>query len=415
MKKLLIVSAGFLSTAVMAAMPVNQPIGSSFTLSSAPNQRALSTSLNNPAAPFLMVNQGDDDNFRFGIIGPVGVGIELGDVSDLEDQIDDLSDIFDADYADNTEAEAGLAEANLILSEIGDTAYFKTSVNLQVPLMPVIYRTDNGGAFVLDASISAIAKGSLLAGTASVDYVESEVDTDTSLYAQTAVDLNVGLGYSQAMWESSYGMLVGGVKANFHQISLGRALAELDDDDADDAISDAISDDAESSSNIGIDLGAVWVSHYYQLGLTLANVNEPTFDGAELVTNDASDAYNVSTTDTYTMEMQTTVDFAASTRGKQLTLGMSYDVNAVSDAVGDDYQWAAASLSYYGDSHFLPGIRVGYRQNLAGSELSYASAGLTLLKRLNLDVAIALDTVEDSDGEETPRSYFFSLGYDTAF
>ena len=115
------------------------------------------------------------------------------------------------------------------------------------------------------------------------------------------------------------------------------------------------------------------------------------------------------------METQTTLDFSVSTPAKQVSLGLSYDVNPVEDAVGDEYQWAVASVSYYGDSHFLPGLRAGFRQNMAGTELSYATAGLTLLKRLNLDVAIALDTVTDEDGDEIPRSGYISLGYDTAF
>ncbi|MDP5055848.1 MAG: conjugal transfer protein TraF, partial [Marinomonas hwangdonensis] len=85
MKKLAIFSTSLLSSAVMAAMPVNQPVGSSFTLSSAPNIRALSTVHGNPAAPFLMVNQDDNDSFRFGILGPLSIGVEMGDVSDLGD------------------------------------------------------------------------------------------------------------------------------------------------------------------------------------------------------------------------------------------------------------------------------------------------------------------------------------------
>ncbi|MCV2403895.1 conjugal transfer protein TraF [Marinomonas sp. C2222] len=208
-------------------------------------------------------------------------------------------------------------------------------------------------------------------------------------------------------------MLSGGLKASFHQLSLGRALAELDDDSTN--AGDAISDDSVSSTGVGVDLGAIWVSHNYQLGVTFSNLNEPEFEGASITTNSASDSYDISATDDYVMEMQTTVDFAISTSGKQLTLGMSYDTNSVVDAVGDEYQWAAGSLSYYGDTHFLPGLRVGMRQNLAGTELSYATAGLTLIKRLDLDVAVALDTVEDEDGEELPRSIFFSLAYNTAF
>lgn len=286
---------------------------------------------------------------------------------------------------------------------------------MQVPFMPVIYKTKDNGAFMLDASISAVAKGRLLAGQ--IKKSGTKLVASTSFYAQTAEDLNVGLGYSQSMWENAHGMLVGGAKANLHQISLGRALVRLDDknNDAGDAISDSFSDDAVSSTGVGIDLGAVWVSNYYQVGLTLANINEPEFDGASLNSSAIPSSSNVSATDKYVMEMQTTVDFAVSTKGKQVTLGMSYDANEVKDAVGDEYQWAVASLSYYGDSHYIPGLRAGYRQNMAGSELSYATFGLTFLKRLNIDLAVALETVEDEDGDDTPRSAYFSIGYDTAF
>ncbi|MCV2403897.1 conjugal transfer protein TraF [Marinomonas sp. C2222] len=125
MKKLLVVSASLLSGVAVAAMPVNQPIGSSFTLSGSPNKRVLSTALHNPAAPFLMVNKEDNDSFRFGIIGPIGIFIEMGDVSDLGDQVEELEEILDA-----TASSAGASEANDILDDISDTAYVKTSVSM---------------------------------------------------------------------------------------------------------------------------------------------------------------------------------------------------------------------------------------------------------------------------------------------
>ncbi|AEF55751.1 conjugal transfer protein TraF [Marinomonas posidonica] len=428
MKKFLVLTTSLLSTAAMAAMPVNQPIGSSFTLSGSPNKRALATALANPAAPFLMVNEQDDDNFRFGILGPLSIGVEMGDVSDLDDRTEEIEDILDATYTSVNQVNSATDDIEDILDDIAETAYVKTAASIQVPLMPVIYKTKNNGAFMLDASVSAVAKANVLSSDVTANTSTFEIETDASFQAQTAVDLGIGLGYSQSVWENSHGMLVGGVKATLHNISLGQALVSLDDDDvdADDAISDSIDDDAVESSGVGIDLGAVWVSHNYQLGLTLANVNEPEFDGVSIDTScsssSCSSAQSLSNAgkldvsgSKYVMEMQTTVDFAVSTSGKQISLGMSYDTNSVEDAVGDEYQWAAASLSYYGDSHFLPGLRVGYRQNMAGTELSYATAGLTILKRLNLDVAVALETVEDEDGDEIPRGVYFALGYDTAF
>ena len=437
MKKLLILSTSLISTAVMAAAPVNQPIGSSFTLGSSLNQRALTTASANPAAPFLMVNDQEGDSFRFGIIGPIGVGVEFGDISDLSDQIDRAEAKLDATYSSVTEANDAISEVNGILNDIADTAYVKVSASTQVPLMPIIYKTENSGAFMLDASVSVVGRGSLLASniTSNVSGSSYELTSNTSMYAKVATDLNIGLGYSQKIWqpESESGVLVGGIKANFHQLSLGQALSVLSDDseDASDVFSDTITDDAESATGVGLDLGLIWYSDIYHAGITIANINEPEFDYNAVGTNCSSktgsaltscnaaadfiSAGKLSATSTYTMETQTTLDFSVSTPAKQVSLGLSYDVNPVEDAVGDEYQWAVASVSYYGDSHFLPGLRAGFRQNMAGTELSYATAGLTLLKRLNLDVAIALDTVTDEDGDEIPRSGYISLGYDTAF
>ena len=435
MKKLLILSTSLISTAVMAAAPVNQPIGSSFTLGSSLNQRALATASSNPAAPFLMVNDQEGDSFRFGIIGPIGVGVEFGDISDLTDQIDRAEEILDATYTTPAAAQSALDEVNGIVTNIADTAYVKVSASTQVPLMPIIYKTKSSGAFMLDASVSLIGRGSLLSEDTPVTLSGTELVSNTSMYAKVATDLNIGLGYSQKIWqpESESGVLVGGIKANFHQLSLGQALSVLSDDseDASDVFSDTITDDAESATGVGLDLGLIWYSDIYHAGITIANINEPEFDYNAVGTNCSSktgsaltscnaaadfiSAGKLSATSTYTMETQTTLDFSVSTPAKQVSLGLSYDVNPVEDAVGDEYQWAVASVSYYGDSHFLPGLRAGFRQNMAGTELSYATAGLTLLKRLNLDVAIALDTVTDEDGDEIPRSGYISLGYDTAF
>ena len=492
MKRLLIISTTLVSMNVIAATPVGQPIGSSFTLGSAPNQRALSTALNNPAAPYIMVNQDDDDNFRFGIIGPINIGVEVGDVGNVSDTIDEMTDltdsleeldaddiIIDADVmtALNTagfnpteistitgaETEEELVDAlnaledtysstparltalenavgnlvdgaiqdvvddvNEILDGVNEDAYLKAMVTSQVPFMPMIYRTDNGGAFMMDSSLSTVFKANLLEGVIDItdDY---EIDATTSLYTRTAVDLSLGFGYSHPIVDGSYGMLIGGAKANIHKLYSGRSLAAVFDDDEDNEIEDSVTDsidDAIVSTNIGVDLGIIWVTNHFQTGLTVTNINEPEFDVADVESTCGSDSCNAASslsnsgdlnlTEDYTMEMQSTIDVAFSTKANQVTIGLSYDVNAVADTVGDEYQWAAASLSYYGDSHFLPGIRAGYRKNMAGTELQYVSAGLTLFKRLSLDVAVSLDTFEHED-EVYPRSVYLSLGYNTAF
>lgn len=476
MKKLLFVSSSLLSTVALSATPVYLPAGSSFTLGSSVNQRALSTSLSNPAAPFLMVNEQDEDNFRFGIVGPISFGVEMGDVSDLSDRVEKVQDLVDSLSATDIESiktevlnsgsaaayqtriqnaktqaeleaianeakgaleteienvitkkvDKAVTDANNILSGVSQTAYVKAMVSAQVPFMPVIYKTKDRGAFTIDSSISAVMKGNLIEGKISNN--NNNFESTASFYAQAATDFNIGFGYSKAMWKNSNGILIGGAKANVHKISMGRALVALTDDkiDAGDAISDAISDDGVSTTGVGIDLGAVWSADYYQVGLTLANINEPDFDGAALGQNcgtsesckTAAKLQNVGSlavNGDYTMGMQSTIDAAVTSKNRQWTLAGTYDVNSVKDPVGDEYQWGVASVSYYGDSHFLPGLRAGFRQNMVGTELSYASFGLTIVKRLNIDVAVALDTVKDEDGDELPRSAYFSIGYDTAF
>ncbi|QUX94777.1 hypothetical protein C0J08_04845 [Marinomonas sp. CT5] len=477
MKKLLFVSSSLLSTAALAVTPAYLPAGSSFTLGSSVNQRALSTSLNNPAAPFLMVNEQDDDNFRFGIVGPISIGVEMGDVSDLQDRVEKVQDLVDGLNATDIEAiktevlnsgsaagyqtriqnaktqaeleaianeakgaleteienvitkkvDKAVADANNILRGVSQSAYVKAMLSAQVPFMPVIYKTKDKGAFTIDSSISAVIKGNLIEGEVKRT-TDNKFDSTASFYTQAATDFNIGFGYSKAMWKNSNGVLIGGAKANVHKITLGRALVALTDDktDAGDAISNAIKDDGVSTTGVGIDLGAVWSADYYQVGLTLANLNEPEFDGAALGVN-CGTSLSCKTAATlktkgdlpakadYTMEMQSTIDAAVTSKNRQWTLSGSYDVNSIKDPVGDEYQWGVASVSYYGDSHFLPGLRAGVRQNMVGTELSYATFGLTIVKRLNIDLAVALDTVKDEDGDELPRSVYFSIGYDTAF
>jgi hypothetical protein len=98
---------------------------------------------------------------------------------------------------------------------------------------------------------------------------------------------------------------------------------------------------------------------------------------------------------------------------KNVVLGASFDANAIDDPVGDEYQWANASIAYITDSWIMPGGRVGYRKNMAGSELSYVEFGLTWL-HVNLDVGMALENVQ-VDGDSFPRGGYLNLGTEWSF
>ena len=424
---------GLVSLNAMAAMPVYQPVGSAFTLGTMANKRALSTSLANPASPYLMTRL---SSFRTGYLGPAGFGYEMGEISNLTDKVDELEGILSkSDYRSQTEVDNAIASANSIIADVADTAYIKLSGSSQIPFMPLIYKTRGNGAFMLDASASFVGRANILADDISYTASGSDfsLDSDTSLYVQSATDLRLGLGYSQVFGRFVSGALILGGKANFHQISLGRDVSVLIDDseDSGEAFYDDLFNSQKSTSGVGLDLGAIWVSDYYQLGATLANINEPEFDyanlgncsglsGSSLISCQAAVKFasegKLKLVDSYTMETQLTLEGALVSKDRRWSLAGSYDVNAVDDPVGDAYQWQTVSVSFFSDNVTVPGVRLGYRKNAAGSKLSYLTGGLTLFQRLDVDLAYGLDSLRsDSGSSSIPRSFYLSVGYGSAF
>jgi hypothetical protein len=410
----------------MASIPIYQPIGSSTVLGSYTNRQSLITSLANPAAPYLMTNI---ESFRVGFLGPLSLGYETGEISDLNDKVDELEGILEKDYS-ASEVTAAKERAEAIINEIGDTAYVKFSGSVQVPFMPIIYKTRNHGAFTLDASASMVSRAGVLADDISVS--STELSSDTSLYVKRATDYRFGLGYSQVVGRPVSGALILGGRVNVHNIALNKKLSVLTDesDDADDGFGSFLLERKNVETGVSLDLGAIWAAPNYQLGASLANVNEPEFDfgelgncsglsGSDLTSCNAavrlSNEGKLELKETYKMKSQLTLDAAVMSTNQNWSLAGSYDVNSVADPVGDKYQWKVISLSYFSDNLLFPGIRVGYRKNHAGSKLSYATVGATLFRRLDFDLAYGLEKFSDGDGGTLPRSLYFSVGYGFAF
>ncbi|MBJ7550837.1 conjugal transfer protein TraF [Marinomonas ostreistagni] len=427
--------AGGLVLGFSATVQASQSLGSSFTLGSSANPASLMTSLSNPAAPYFMVNSDEGDSFRTGILGPVSVGYEVGEVDSLEDKIDELDDLLDQEVTTVTQALEIQNQANDLIAQMGQDANLKVMLGMPVPIFPVIYKANNGNTFMLDVSVSSIAKGNFLDDDIDVVIDDSgnyALETNSSLYAKAGVDLNIGLGYSSEVFNSDSGTLVLGTKLNFHSVTLGKALLHLEssDEDTEDAFSDAFSDQQETTTGFGLDLGAIWAADHYQIGIQGTNLNEPSFAYGELPSDCTSatplnqqsceaalafaSAGDIELKEDYTMERQFALEASTFVFDRQLSLAASYELNEVADLVGDDYQWATLSSAYYSSSSFIPAVRVGYKKNMAGSELSYAMFGATLFKRLNLDLAYGLDKVE-IDGDEQPRSLYFSAGIESAF
>ena len=434
-KNVLLIGVTVLSASTFAAQPVSQPMGASFTLGSSVHPSALSTATSNPAAPFFMVDTEQGDHWRTGILGPIGVGYEVGEVDSIEDNIDELDDLLERQVTTVAEVRALQTRANQIVAEMGQDANLKAMLSAPVPVFPVIYKKGNGKTFTVDLTVSAVGKATFLDDEIDIRVVNGdyELDTNSSVYAKSGTDINLGLGYSDSVFKNESGTLVLGSKLNIHSVKLGRSLVHLqssEDDNAEDAFSDAFSDSTEASMGLGLDLGMVWSGENYQLGFQGTNLNEPSFDYADLESNCLSVAADdvasclaavefdqkgdLSLKETYVMERQFTAEAGTLLWNRSLALSASYELNDVPDLVGDDYQWATVSTAYYSNNTIIPALRLGYKKNMAGSELSYATAGATLFKWVNLDIAYGLESTK-IDGEEQPRSMYVSLGLQSAF
>ena len=466
-KYMAIIGLGLLSTGSMAAMDVYQPIGSSTVLGNYGNRHALSTALGNPASTYLMANL---QGFRVSFLGPMAIGFEGGGVSDLNDRVDELVDIFDRDFTSSIDINAiqieaqsapdpdafvvdkiaeilgdintSLSEADGVVSDISQTTYAKFATTVQAPFLPIIYKTRRRGVFMLDASASLVGRADILsdnltlvgveglrsvsstADLSGVDVSGVDIQSETSLHLKRASDLRFGIGYSEMVSRSPSSALIVGGKLNFHRLALDQKLTVLTEDgDSNVSYGDFFLGREGVSSGIGLDLGVVLAARNYQLGASIANVNEPTFDytvlgnctglaGADLTSCNAAVRFAnkgaLALADTYTMEAQMTIDAAIKSKDQHFSLAGSYDVNAIADPLGDEYQWATVSLSYFSGNWILPGMRVGLRRNMVGNELNYITAGLTFYRRLDVDLAYAAENDKGNSGLMMSVGYSFT-------
>lgn len=417
----------------MAGQPVYHPIGSASTLGAVTNSRFISSNLSNPASPYLMFDENESrDNpsgqFRFGIFGPGGVGIEVGDLDSLSDDVDGLESVLNDSSLTYAEALAAQTKYNAFLDEAGEKGVVKVSTAGYVPAFPIFYKHPKFGTLAFDLILAGEAKMKVLDDDIDVTVTGStaNLETDSSVYSKTALAAVFGVGYSNQVFRNRQGRLILGSKFNLTRMKLTRSISTIENLDDDDN-----AEESEAfSSNYSIDLGAIWLAQNSLLGMTITNLNEPEFfydtlgggcglkTGVALVNCNAVASFvsagDLTHDEKYVAERQISLEGTYFFANEQWSVQSSLDLNAVVDAVDDSYQWFVISSSYYGDSVLLPGFRAGYSKNLTGTQLDYINLGVTLFERANLDIGWSLDTVK-IDGKSMPRSLFVNVGLESAF
>jgi len=422
--------------------------------------------ITNPAAGASIFTQ-DNGQFRFGVLSSVGGGYEIGDIVNLVTEVDNTIDTFtnglsDADprirpvdtgltlqqNIDNVLSDINsiIQDTNILVNSLQRDGYFKGFGSLHAPIMPlVVSHKAISGSFVLDVNGSVVALASFLSDPLD-PLIQSDVQTqvtaalasgpldlgdlissDTAIIIKGAGVAELSFGYSTSMWKTDDSQLFAGIRANYYKVELTR-FAQLIDNADNQSLRDIFDDNKDNnlidSTGFGVDLGLLWVSEHYRAGATFKNINKPSFDFNSLDTSGFTDPIilaELQKSDTYEMEPQLRLEGALFSANQNWVFGVSLDANAIDDPVGQEFQWATASAAYATDSFFLPGFRVGYRANLAGTELTYLTTGITLFDSFNLDIAYGLEDVKVEKNDLTsvdgtiPRSVIINLGLELTF
>lgn len=417
--------ASTFATSAYAAMPVGS-FGAATTLGQTASPVTINSTRFNPAAGYLVIDHEDGEKVRFGYWSQLGFGMEFGQADNFQEDVDRLQDALDDLDASPSASKAIKVREDFddLLVNFGDNGNMKVTGAVSVPGMPfAIAAPKIGGVVTLDAAYTIMADISFLDDPL-VD-VSGTLRTNSAVYVKGVNIFQLGAGYSRPVFELKgnsplKGELVVGVRGNLYFASMTKQVANIDRDDGKDVgdlISDGLDENSKDTTAFGLDVGAVWLSDLYQVGLTVKNLNSPELEYGSL-DNNASARYfsgELDMNETHTMDPQFTVDGAVFTKSKAVMLSGSMDMNEVNDAVGDQVQNLHVAATYFPKHPIAPILRAGYQKNLAGSELSALNLGLGLFRGVaSLDVTYGLETVE-VDGSEVPRQFGLQFSFEESF
>lgn len=244
------------------------------------------------------------------------------------------------------------------------------------------------------------------------------LQNDSALAFKSTQLSTLSTGYSRAAWSNDAGTLYLGAEAHLRNMQMSRLAVRFGDITDSELLFDYIRDaDFESDTRVSFDVGALWVGDNYQLGAQLTSVNEPDFQFPAVNLEPFTDQgiiQRIQSDGTYTMERQLKLEASLYSNDRRWSGHLGVDANTAADPLGNDYQWLTVSAGYETRNQWIPGLRLGYRQNLAGTEKTYASLGMTVFKYINLDISSALD-VTRIDGKKLPEGLMASIGFQVSW
>lgn len=434
----IIASTGLLISDKLIAAPIYS--GPSMATGPSSNHYAIAPAFYNPAMNTLVINNEEneqEETWRISYFPSLALNAEIGPVDNFVDDIDELIDLLDNpnSTSQNESSDELLVRFNSALVKIGESGYIKQNISINAPLFPLYYRLNRlGGVIGMDLSFSSYISTRIL--DAPLEYSDDIFRTNTSLYLRSGLEKKLSVSYGRSIIEEDVGgHLHAGVKVNVINLELSRQvtlLQELAGDDLGDYIRDQYDNNVKTTTNVGIDVGIVWDTRKYRLGLVLENINSPSFEYSTIGENCAAPNNTSSSTnscqvaagfiqtrnelkakETHTKKPLLRTDGLYKLTDKWLA-SAAIDLSAYDDSVGFENQWMHLSTSYETQSFLIPSARIGYQKNLAGSKTSSLTFGFSLFKYLTFDFEYGLDNVT-VDGSEYPRRLGFAMSISEPF
>ena len=243
-------------------------------------------------------------------------------------------------------------------------------------------------------------------------------DNNSGVITKAAQITEFSFGYSRKIWQQEDEKVYIGIKPKYLDVGLSNAAVPIVEiNNAKDVFEALDKSSFNYQQRFSVDIGAVWSAKQYQLGATITNLNQPDFQypAADLSGFTSATVIRlIRAKEKYVMESQLKLDGGYITSNGAWGVNFGLDINPVPDPMGDDYQWASIGAGFASDSWWIPSGRLGLRKNMAGTKLTYITAGLTLFNILNLDLASSTDTIT-VDGTTVPRGFIGNLGFQVLF
>ena len=407
--------------------PSYQPYGPILGYGYATIPQELLTLSQNPAAPAYAHG---DRGYRLHSaisINP-GVGVEIGDIGQVQDEYDALSG-YDFANIDPATIDAMVTDLNQLFSTLSDAFYVKTAVGSNIPFLPLITGSASSGIYYLSADFSTQVRARYLDSPVQITGPNS-IDVSGAFYAKAAYRSDISLGYSRLLMPTSLGDVYIGGKYNTYYVGTNKTLASATFDMATDTVTTSVpsSIDFTTTTASDIDVGFMLKGKSFQAGMSISNLLSSRFsypsigqDCGSIADPDAQEACyiaiahsdEISLIETHIMNPQMHIEGALLGASGNFLIAASMDMNAINDLVGDQVQYLTLSSAFAMQGWLgtvVPRLRMGLRMNLVGSGLTEMNAGISLFRILSLDVAQSLESTT-LEGTTLPRSLRVNLGF----